>query len=400
MSLTVKNTVSNQAEWPEKVDPEEVGADPALLQKALDFIAAEVQGGTVPGAILAATRHGQLFIEQAWGGYIGDQSASREDLLPLDPTVRVMFYSFTKPTTATVVALLQQSRLLDYDAPLRSYIPEFSGGGKETITLRHLLTHSAGIPNSPSLPVYTEALWRQAITTLCAMPVEWQPGSRTYYHAATGMLLAAEAVRRVSGRRPWEEIVRQRLFEPLGMTQTTLGFPPPAAKVAFTPRPTNYPCKLDAARSQSGAEYQFIGHPAGGAIGTVSDMLRLLNFHLNQGRWQGKIILQAANCREMQRVQYQQAISEALAAGKTPDHEYWGLGWLLRGQTQEGWFGFGNVVSESAFGHAGIDTVIGIADPAKHLALAFVTTDSPPSSEATIRLRNTVTNLVAQSVVM
>jgi CubicO group peptidase (beta-lactamase class C family) len=148
------------------------------------------------------------------------------------------------------------------------------------------------------------------------------------------------------------------------------------------------------------AHFGFIGHPAGGAVGSLTDMLRLLNLHLQGGFWLGKPFLESAEVTEMQRIQYKEEIEQALRFGKTPAHEYWGLGWLLRGQTNEGWFGFGNVASAGAFGHAGINTVIGIADPTRSLSLAFVTTGSPPSDEDTIRLRNTVTNLMMEAAII
>ena len=375
-------------DWPQRVEPAEVDINPDALQRVLEFIAMEVEQGAFPGAMLIATRNGQLFVEQAWGTFADTTGPGQ----PLNPSVRVMFYSFTKVITATVVAMTQQDGLLDYDTPVCAYLPEFAGGGKESVTIRHLLTHSAGIPNAPHLPLFTEAQWQVTIAAVCTHPLEWQPGSRTSYHATSGMLIAAEAVRRVSGNLHWGESACQRLLEPLGMRQTTFDRPPEGTLVALTPVPKEFPCPLDE------QHFPFLGHPAGGAIGSLTDMLRLLNLYLAGGVWDGQVLLKPETLTEMHRVQYQPEIEQALQSGKSPAHEYWGLGWLLRGQTQEHWFGFGNIASENAFGHAGIDTVIGVADPARDLALAFVTTGSPGSAENTIRLRNTVTNLVMQAV--
>ena len=100
----------------------------------------------------------------------------------------------------------------------------------------------------------------------------------------------------------------------------------------------------------------------------------------------------------MHTVQYAREIADARAAGKTPAHDPWGLGPLMRGDGPKSavhdWFGFRDQNSPGIFGHAGIDTVIGIADPATGSALFFVTTNSPPTSEATVALRNGVTNRV------
>jgi CubicO group peptidase (beta-lactamase class C family) len=198
--------------------------------------------------------------------------------------------------------------------------------------------------------------------------------------------------RRACGDKPWDDICRERLFDPLGTASMTFGLPAEGARIAFTPQLKELPLTL---RGNYGG---MLGHPGGGCFGCAEDMLKLLNLHLNGGVWRGRRLIGEEAFGEMHRVQYAGEIAAALAAGRHPAHEYWALGWLTRGRTDEHWFGFGNVVSERSFGHAGINTVIGVADPDTGLALAFLTTDSPASDAETIRLRNTVTNLVAAAV--
>lgn len=370
------------------VPPGEVGIDSERLQQAIDFVSQEQAAGSFPGAALAATRHGRLFLERYWGTY---SSSERRDN-PYDGGVVNMVYSFSKAISATVVVMAHQKGFLDYDVPVSSYLPEFKGGGKEAITVRHLLTHAAGLPTVPLGPVADEEQWDRAIATLCAAEVEWEPGSRTAYHALSGLLLAAEVVRRKVDRKPWEQLCREWLFEPLGAKSFTFQVPSDSARIALTPQPSELPWPLTV------EHFPHLGHPAGGAFATPIDMLRLLQLHLNEGLWQGQQLLEKAECREMQRVQYAEQIAKAVQAGQTPTHEFWGLAWLLRGTTQEHWFGFGNALSERTFGHAGINTVIGLADPESELALVFLTTDSPRSDAETVRLRNTVTNLVARAM--
>ncbi len=367
--------------------PEEVNVDPKLLQEAVDFVTAEFDAKTVPGAALVATRGGRKFVERYWGTCSGRDRAGA----PFDGSVMSMMFSFSKAVTATVTVMAHQEGLVDYDTAVCKYIPEFTGGGKEAITVRHLLTHSAGLSAAPLEPVLSEDQWKAAIAKLCAMQTEWEPGSRTGYHAISGMLLAAEVVRRVSGNRPWNDLCRERLFEPLG-AGFTFGVPPADAAVALVPPPKEYPLPMDT------DHMAFLGHPSGGAFARPEDMLKLLNLHLNKGVWNGKTLIQPDALAEMHRVQYQKEIDEDFAAGKNPRHEYWGLGWFLRGTTQESWFGFGNTASSRTFGHAGIDTVIGLADPENDTALVFLTTASPGEAANTMRLRNTVTNKIMASV--
>jgi hypothetical protein len=100
----------------------------------------------------------------------------------------------------------------------------------------------------------------------------------------------------------------------------------------------------------------------------------------------------------MHTVQYEKEIAAARAAGEPPKHEPWGLGLLLRGDgpacEAHKWFGFYDQSSSGIFGHAGIDTLIGVADLKTRVAFVFATTDSPKPAEKTIPVRNQVTDLV------
>lgn len=361
----------------------EDGMDGDKLNMACTFIEAELAGGRFPGAALVVTRGQRTVLERTWGTYC---STTKRDE-PYHPGVMNMLYSFSKVVSATVMVLVKQDGLLDYDLPVWRYIPEFRSGNKEAITLRHLLTHSAGIPNVALGSVFDEEGWQTALRACCAHEIEWPAGSKSVYHGISGMFMAAEVVRRVSDYAPWETICQQRLFKPLGVS---FSFLPPTEDLALalTPQPKEIPCLLGP------KTYPALGHPGAGCFGTVADAQRLLNLHLQKGEWQGQQIILPCAFDEMHRVQYAQQINQAQQSDQIPQHEYWSLGWLTRGKTTTGWFGFGDRAAESSFGHAGIDTVMSVADPERHLAITFLTTDSPRPSEETTRLRDTVTNLV------
>ena len=372
-----------------RVDPESVNVDPERLQQAIDFLDEEFAKGSFPGASLVATRHGKTFLEEYRGTYCDGRTRD----VSVDGTQLNMVYSFSKVLTATVVALVQQDGLLDYDEPVSTYIPDFTGGGKNAITLRHCLTHSAGIPSIEGLSaVLNDVSWQKSLDAICAYDTEWAPGSKTFYHAWSGAFMAAACTRAVCGMKPWNTICKERLFDPLDATSMTFGLPPTDARVALTPQPTKLPTPVDP------EHFTMLGHPGGGCLARVEDMLRLLNMHLNGGVWQGRQLIQKEAFMEMHRIQYAREIDAAVIAGQKPPHEFWALGWLTRGTTREGWFGFGDTVSEAAYGHAGINTVIGLADPKSGLALTFLTTDSPKSDPETVRLRNEITNRIAKSL--
>lgn len=353
----------------------------------LAFVEKEHKAGTFPGAALIASKNGKIQIDRIWGTYCGLTNR----IIPLRREVRHCYFSYSKLVSATVVVMAHEDGRFDYDAPVKTYLPEFVGGGKEKITVRHLLTHSAGIPSVALGRVSTEEEWQTALDAVCAAKTEWEPGSRTAYHALSGLFTAACVVRRVMGNRSWEQICRDRLFAPLAASSLTFAVPPETMLTAITPQPKELPKKLDEA-------FGFAGHPAGGCFGTVTDALKVLQLHLNGGTWGRKRLLSQESLAEMHRVQYGKEIARARSEGKEPVYEPWGLGPLMRGTGAKAgahdWFGFRDQTDPGIFGHAGIDTVIGVASPASGNALFFVTTNSPPSSEATVNLRNGVTNRV------
>ncbi|MCC2669717.1 MAG: estB1 [Armatimonadetes bacterium] len=297
------------------------------------FLEAQQAEGVFPGAALLVTRSGKSVFERYQGTYC---SLTRRDA-PLTAAVRHPLYSFSKLVSATVVLMAVQDGLVKLDEPMVSYVPEFTGGGKDASTLRHLLTHSAGIPSAPVGGASTEPEWKQAVAAVCAAKTEWEPGSRTAYHGLTGLFVAAEAVRRKNGGKTWETLRRERLFTPLGAASLTFALPPEEDLVALTPQPKELPKTVREA-------FPYAGHPAGGCFGTATDAMKVLQLHLNGGTWGQQRLLGEPLLREMHRVQYLQQIEQARADSKPPVHEPWELGPLLRGPGPKSgghdWFGF------------------------------------------------------------
>ncbi len=363
-------------------------------QATAHFLEATVKNGTVPGAAIVASRNGVMRFEESLGTYcrLDDRQAR------LAPDTLHPLYSFSKLITGTVVGIAKHEGRLDYGDLVSKHIPEFTGGGKETITLRHCLTHSAGLAKAKSNSAEDAAGWNTALQTLCAAEVEWQPGSRTAYHGWSGAFLAAECVRRVSGLKPWTEICREKLFAPLKAASLSFKLPQAEAPAAIVPQTAASKPLPKTAK----AAFPYAGQPGGGCFGTLADALKVLQLHLQEGVWDSKALISKSIFREIHTVQYGKEIQAARAAGKEPAHEPWGLGPLLRGEgpafAAHKWFGFYNQASPGIFGHAGIDTLIGVADPKTNIAFVFATTDSPKSSEATNKLRVNVTDQVFEEL--
>lgn len=158
------------------------------------FAANFEQHGDV-GAAFALYRHGEKVVD-IWGG-VADQETGRaweEDTLQL-------VFSTTKGVTAACAHLLVQRGELDLDAPVAEYWPEFKANGKETIPVRWLLSHRAGLPVVDAALTPEELFaWDPMVEALAAQQPVWEPGTKHGYHAVTYGHLVGEVIRRVSGK--------------------------------------------------------------------------------------------------------------------------------------------------------------------------------------------------------
>ena len=147
------------------------------------------------GASLAATIDGK-FVVDIWAGY-ADAARTR----PWDRDTIVNVYSTTKPMTALCALMLVDRGLLDLDAPVARYWPEFGQAGKENIPVRYLLSHQAGLVAIDE-PLPKEAFfdWDRMTAALAAQKPLWEPGTQSGYHARTFGWLVGEVVKRVTGK--------------------------------------------------------------------------------------------------------------------------------------------------------------------------------------------------------
>ena len=151
--------------------------------------------GLEVGASFAATIDGK-FIVDIWGGY-ADEAQTK----PWERDTIICVFSTTKVMTSICALILIDRGLLDPDAPVAKYWPEFAQVGKENVLVRHILSHTAGLP-ALDLPVPMETLydWNQVVSLLAAEKPWWEPGKDWGYHAFTFGYLVGEVVRRLTGK--------------------------------------------------------------------------------------------------------------------------------------------------------------------------------------------------------
>jgi CubicO group peptidase (beta-lactamase class C family) len=288
---------------------------PQLVQvtapQAEDRLRAMVAGGAAPAVAVAATRNGRVFFASATGKR--DLATGRA----ATPETTFLWFSATKVVTATAVMQLAERGLIDLDRPVRAILPSFEvenpHGGD--VTVRHLLSHTSGLPNP--IPVTWIHLASEPGPGLDEMAnrllashrrLEFRPGSRFAY-SNIGYLVLGQVIERVSGDR-YPEYVKRHILDVLGCTRS--GFGPASGEEA-----TGYTRRWSLmwlagwfmaddrffAASTGGftalRPFRVDGAPYGGLVGTAPDLARFLAAHLAGGDFQGRRILSEASAVAM-----------------------------------------------------------------------------------------------------
>jgi len=175
-----------------------------------DAFAQNFKDGLEVGASFAATINGE-FVADIWAGY-----ANAACTRPWERDTIVNVYSTTKVMAALCTLMLVDRGLLDLDAPVARYWPEFAQAGKQNIPVRYVLSHQSGLAGLTE-PIPFEALynWDRVINALAAQKPLWEPGTASGYHALTFGYLLGEVFRRITGTT-MGAFFRQEVAEPLG----------------------------------------------------------------------------------------------------------------------------------------------------------------------------------------
>lgn len=311
----------------------------------------------ISGAVTLVAYRGQVIHLEAVG------AADLEHDRPMRRDTIFCIASMTKPVTATAVMILQDEGKLSIDDPVAKYIPAFAdvalrdGKPKQALTLRHCLTHTAGLGGSQQ----NEGSLKDSIEKLAARPLDFEPGAKWQY--SPGLSVCGRVVEVVSGQ-PFEDFLAERIFRPLQMADTT--FHPTAAQqarlaVLYQPgeggqslaRATHWLTDVSPDTSPN---------PSGGLFSTASDMARFYQMILNGGELDGQRIVSAAAVEQMTKIQ-----TGDLVTGFT-DGNAWGLGWCLVRQPQ----GVTAMLSPGTFGHGGAFGTQGWVDPRRRMIFVLM----------------------------
>jgi CubicO group peptidase (beta-lactamase class C family) len=268
----------------------------------------------MPGAVFHLERKGELY-QRAYGRFTYDDGAAAIDQATLFDAA-----SLTKVlATAPSVLLLAEAGKLDLEAPIARYFPECGGSGKDGITVRHLLTHSSGLPAGlPALPAWEGAA--AAVELACARRVTDAPGAAFRYSDVNYILLGL-LVTRVSGM-PLDQFAQRHIFAPLQMRQT--GFLPLSR---FGPAAIA-PTQRGAAGVLQGVVHDPTARRMGGVAGsagvftTAHDVARFARMLLAGGELEGTRILSGDSVRLMTTVQSPPALPQLRGMGMDIDSPF------------------------------------------------------------------------------
>lgn len=362
--------------------PEEVGLDSRRVEEAFDVVRRAVGDGErdLPGAVAAIVRNGKIIGPRAFGW------ASREpERIAMTPNTMFDMASLTKVVATTPVILrLCEEGYFRLDDALSRFIPEFGQGGKDKITLRHLLTHTSGLPDH--IRFWEKGLFGDdIIADICALPLGESVVGLKVVYSDLGFIMMGELVRVLTGKTV-AELAREIVFERLGMTETCFK-PDPSLRHRIAA--TEY--RADLGKIMWGEVHDENALALGGVAGhaglfsTVWDTCKYAAMWLGEGQLNGTRILSSSTVRT--------AIQEHAAAG-----ERRGLGWMLKSPT---FSSGGDFISDRAYGHTGFTGTSLWCDPDAGVGIVLLTNrvHAGRASNAAIRLRPMFANAVMAAVV-
>ncbi len=369
-----------------EVDPRQVGADPAGVDRIWQAAENVYRTGMHPAITLCVRRHGQVLIDRAIGHVRGNGPDDPEDAPKVlaKPDTPFGMLSATKAVTAMVIHLLDQRNMLRLDDPVCEYIPEFGVRSKRWVTIRHVLTHRAGLPSTPAGAMDLDLLADpdRILALLCEAPLTSRPGRQLAYHAVTGGFILGEVVRRVTGQ-DIRTVHDAAIRAPLGLRWLRYGIEPSdldqVAENVFTGLPPLPPLSYllqralgveftEAARLSNDPRFLCGVVPAASMVASANELCRFYQLLLNGGELDGVRIFEPRTIRRA-----------------TTEHSYlefdftlgvplrYSMGFMLGGH----YLSFYGPDTPRAFGHLGFTNVVAWADPERQVTAAFMNSGKP-----------------------
>ena len=370
------------------IGPEDAGGlDPAAIERIWEAARHWYRAGMQPAIQLCLRHNGTVVLNRAighaWGN--GPDDPADADRVPVSTSTPFCVYSAAKAISTTVVHMLVERGAFSLDDRVCDYLPSYTGHGKERTTIRHVMTHSAGVPfaTGPRADVrrvndsdYTRARLSEF------KPIH-RPGLVHIYHGVTWGPLVREIVSAATGRNI-REILATEILDPLGFRWTNYGVAeadvPLVAPSYVTGKPLPAPIAAALRTALGGTMTQIIPFsntplfltsvvPSSSTVSTADELSRFAEILRRGGELDGVRVMRpdtlAAAVRPCRRLR------PDVATGLAPIR--WGTGFML-GSKRFGPFG---ADAAAAFGHTGLTNVAIWADPARGLAAGLISSGKP-----------------------
>lgn len=372
--LLATDLISEDQLLPRK-DPSELGLKVGRLNRIDRVVADGLRRGNMPGCVVLIGYKGNIVFEKAHGF---------RQLMPtkVPMTLDTVFdmASLTKPiSTATSLMTLVEEGRVDVDALVSQYVPEFTSHGKDKITVKQLLTHQAGLIPDNALKDYKEGR-TEAFKKINELTLRAEPGEKFIY-SDVGFILLGGIIEKMTGKDQ-NQYARERLFEPLGMSET--GYLPSDAlrNRSATTQERNDKWMQGEVHDPRAYEMNGIAGHAG-LFSTAQDLARFGQMIINGGKLGGVRVLKAETVELMSQ-------SIRVSSGNRS------LGW----DKQTGYSSNkGDLLSDKAIGHGGFTGTAMWIDPEQELFVIFLSNRVHPDGKGSVNaLAGRIATLAAASL--
>jgi CubicO group peptidase (beta-lactamase class C family) len=340
-------------------------ASPTALAAAVDAaMERAIQRNALPGGVALVRWRGAQLLLQAYGlsRKYDTLTALSADPIPAGTDTLYDLASISKLFTTTCVMRLVEQRRLALDEPVARWIPEFGAGGKDAVTLRHLLTHTSGLPDLLKL-WKLEPTSDARIQRVLSTPLLDPPGT-VFRYSDLGLIAIGHLVEVVTGS-PLDTTVRSMVTGPLGLGDTM--YRPPAV---LEPRVAPTEDEQGVGRGMVWGEVHdenawSLGGVAGhaGLFSTAEDLGRFGQSYLNGGELDGTRLLRPQTVAEMTRNQIE------------------GIGWRGLGWELHADYYMGHMASAQTYGHTGFTGTSLVVDPGRQVIVVLLTNRVHPTRD-------------------
>ncbi len=384
-------------------DEDHSGIDPAAVERIWQAARHWYCAGLHPAIQLCLRHNGRVVLNRAighgWGN--GPEDPADAELVPVSVDTPFCVYSTAKAITSTVIHMLVERGAFSLDDRVSDYLPDYGRHGKQRTTIRHVMTHSAGVPFAtgpkPDLNRADDPEYAQA--QLANLRPVYPPGFLHMYHALTWGPLTREIVRAATGK-DIRDVLATEILDPLGFRWTNYGVAPQdiplvAPSHATGKQPTGAAVAVFR-KAIGGSVYEIIPVtnspfflttvvPSSNTISTAFELSRFAEIWRRGGELDGVRVLSpetlrgaTAQCRRLR---------PDVATGLAPLR--WGTGFML-GSKRFGPFGRG---APAAFGHLGLVNCAIWTDPQRGLSAGLISSGKPgqdPEAKRYTALMNTI----------